>query len=71
MAATSVIASKIGIRAGRWKLIAANNLKQKPELYDLVADLAETKDLAEANPAKVRELEGMLDGARKAGRTRR
>ncbi|MDZ4801080.1 MAG: arylsulfatase [Bryobacteraceae bacterium] len=63
--------SKIGIRAGRWKLIAANNLKQKPELYDLVADLAETKDLAEANPAKVRELEGMLDGARKAGRTRR
>jgi arylsulfatase A-like enzyme len=64
-------ASRIAIRSGRWKLIAANGPKQKSELFDLTADLAEAKDLAASNPAKVTELQGMLEAARNSGRTRK
>lgn len=43
------------LRAGDWKIVAAG--KGSPwELYDLSADRSETKDLAKAQPEKVREL---------------
>jgi arylsulfatase A-like enzyme len=42
------------IRVGDWKLVAA---KDKPwELYDLAGDRTETRDLANQQPEKVREL---------------
>lgn len=46
------------VRAGNWKLIKIAD--QPVELYDLAADLGETKNLAQANPAKVEELTGKL-----------
>ena len=43
------------VRVGDWKLVADH---QSPwELYDLRADRAESKNLAAANPGKVKELE--------------
>ncbi len=46
------------IRVGDWKLVAAGSKQAYGpwELYDLRADRSETKDLAAANPGKVREL---------------
>ena len=42
------------IRCGDWKLVSA---KDEPwELFDLARDRAENKDLAVANPGKVKEL---------------
>ena len=41
------------IRMGRWKLL---NDKDAVELYDLEADLSESRDLANEEPAVVREL---------------
>lgn len=43
------------VRVGDWKLVAAG--KSPWELYDLSKDRSETKNLAAANPAKVKELE--------------
>ncbi|MGC9326525.1 MAG: sulfatase family protein [Candidatus Hinthialibacter sp.] len=43
----------------------------KPQLYNLKMDLAETKNLAEANPAKVKELSTLLNRIRKEGHSRR
>lgn len=43
------------VRLGDWKLVAAEG--DPWELYDLSTDRAETKNLASAEPAKVRELE--------------
>jgi choline-sulfatase len=45
------------IRDGRYKLIRA----PRPELYDVAADPAETRDLAAAEPATVARLQGALD----------
>jgi len=43
------------LRVGNWKIVASG--KQAPwELYDLTDDRSESKNLAEAQPAKVREL---------------
>jgi arylsulfatase len=45
------------VRRGRWKLVAEHG---RPwELYDLAADRAEAKDLARAEPGRVRELEAL------------
>ena len=45
------------LRVGNWKLVAA---KGDPwELYDLETDRAESDDLAQAQPGKVRELEAI------------
>jgi len=63
-------AQRLAVRKGNWKLITVNNPKQKTEFYDLGADLAETKDLADAKPEVVTELQAILQNARKAGRTR-
>ncbi len=43
------------LRSGNWKLVAAKGTPW--ELYDLSKDRGETKNLAAANPAKVKELE--------------
>jgi len=46
----------IGIRSGRYKFIRA----PRPELYDLVRDPAELRDLAHREPEVVRQLDRML-----------
>jgi arylsulfatase A-like enzyme len=53
------------VRAGRWKLIEffeASGLRH--ELYDLVDDLGEQRDLAREQPERVRELKAQLDNWR-------
>jgi arylsulfatase len=47
------------VRQGKWKLVA--QFKGAWELYDLQADRTETKDLAKANPAKVKALTAIYD----------
>ena len=59
-----------GIRIGKWKYLRAKQYtsgyaadkqrKEVPELYDLNADIGETKNLAEEHPEKVQELENIL-----------
>jgi arylsulfatase len=50
------------VRVGDWKLVADG--KSPWELYDLTKDRSETKNLAAANPEKVKELErAWLKGA--------
>ncbi|MGK0480327.1 MAG: arylsulfatase A-like enzyme [Planctomycetota bacterium] len=44
-----------GVRLDRWKL-------HQGELFDLVADIAETTDVAAANPSIVLVLQGLIDG---------
>ncbi|OAM91027.1 arylsulfatase [Termitidicoccus mucosus] len=47
------------VRLGKWKLVAQN---QKPwELYDIADDRTEQKNLAAANPQKVKELADLYD----------
>ena len=48
------------LRAGRFKLIDA----PRPELYDLDADVSESKDVAAANPEVVKKLLVFADAAR-------
>lgn len=47
------------IRQGKWKLVA--QFRKPWELYDLEADRTEMRNLAEKNPAKVKELSGLWD----------
>ena len=47
------------IRDGQWKLIRLQN--QSPQLYDLTSDIAESTDLASAQPAVVQRLTATLD----------
>jgi arylsulfatase A-like enzyme len=47
---------------GRWKLIRAFHQPEKPELYDVIADPFELKNLAEKRPDVVDGLSGELDG---------
>jgi len=50
-----------GVRTDAWKLIKYNvGGKQTTQLFDLRADPGEMKNLAEAQPARVRELTGLL-----------
>jgi arylsulfatase A-like enzyme len=68
---------RLSVRTATWKYIepgpglAKNNNTNielgnspAPQLYDLKADVGETKNLAEENPAKVAELKALLDKAR-------
>ncbi|BCM92631.1 arylsulfatase [Abditibacteriota bacterium] len=48
----------LALRSGHWKLRVSPN--SKPELFDLTTDVAEKADVAEANPAKVAELNARL-----------
>ncbi len=49
------------VRHGDWKLVVANGGSGKPELYNLAADLSETKNLASEQPDKLNELQGLYD----------
>ena len=47
------------VRQRDMKLVVANGGSGQPELYDLAADFAESKDLASAQPEKVKELQSL------------
>ena len=49
------------VRHGDLKLVVSKGGSGKPELYDLSKDIGESKDLAAAQPAKVRELQALWD----------
>ena len=52
------------VRTGDWKLIEWYGAK-RVELFNLAADIGETKDLSGSNPAKTRELHALLAAWRK------
>jgi arylsulfatase A-like enzyme len=49
------------IRHGDMKLVVSKGGSGQPELYNLAADIGESKDLASAQPAKVKELQALWD----------
>ena len=49
------------IRDGDMKLVVSKGGSGSPELYNLAADIGESKDLAAAQPAKVKELQAMWE----------
>lgn len=49
----------LAVREGKWKLVRPAN--QRDELYDLAADVAESKDVAAGNPAVVARLAAALE----------
>ena len=49
------------VRHGDLKLVVSRGGSGKPELYDLSKDVGESKDLAAAQSAKVRELQALWD----------
>lgn len=49
------------VRHGDLKLVVSRGGSDRPELYDLSSDIGETKDLASAQPAKVKELQAIYD----------
>ncbi len=51
------------VREGRWKLVR-NGLGSAPELYDLAADPAESRDLAAQHPDVLGRLAGLLASSR-------
>lgn len=52
---------QMAIRHGDLKLVKGNGGGPKPELYDLAADISESKNLAEVSPAKTAELQTLWD----------
>jgi hypothetical protein len=66
----------LAIRKGPWKRIAETGKKggkggaRAGELYNLAADLNESKDRAAAEPDKVKELTALLKQIRENGRSR-
>lgn len=52
----------VWVRAGDWKLIRWFDPATPRELFNLKADLGESKNLAESQPAKVKELDALIDG---------
>lgn len=78
-----VHAGSLSLRRGRWKLILPSsgpafnkntNIElgnaPEPQLYDLERDPGETRNLAAAEPALVRELTDLLERIRTQGRSR-
>lgn len=62
---------QLALRKGPWKFIPNDGKKKAgPELFNLADDLGETKNLAAANPDRVKELAGLLQQARNASSTR-
>jgi len=72
----------LALRVGNWKLLAhpsgrsgkgvnAQKRVSKTELFDLAADPGETKNVAAAQPAKVAELQAMLNKIKRDGRSRK
>jgi arylsulfatase A-like enzyme len=52
------------VRSGRWKLHVARRKERVEELYDLVADVGETTDVATDHPDVVARLSTLADAAR-------
>lgn len=52
-----------GLRKGRWKLVFQPDpaAKTRVQLYDLAADLAETRNVAADNPTVVAEMESLME----------
>jgi arylsulfatase A-like enzyme len=51
----------VWVRSGDWKLIRWFGVPPTYELYNLRDDLGESKDLAAAQPARVKELDALID----------
>src|SRR5262245_40186086 len=49
------------VRHGDWKLVVSRGGSGQPELFNLATDFAESKDLASAQPDKVKQLQGLYD----------
>jgi arylsulfatase A-like enzyme len=49
------------IRHGDWKLLVANGGGKEPELYNLVADIGESRNLAAEHPDKAQELRSLWE----------
>lgn len=52
------------VRMGRWKGIRVGGTKEPVALYDLSADIGETRNLAEAHPDIVRRIRSIMQEAR-------
>jgi arylsulfatase A-like enzyme len=72
-------AAPLAVRQGDWKYIspdsnakgkAGRGISSNPQLYNLSADIGETKNVATENPEKVKALEQLLQKVRSAGRSR-
>ena len=74
-------AAGLALRMGKWKLIPAGartgppkddtgGPRNEPRLFDLAADLGETRDVAAQHPGVVREMTAMLGKLQAAGRSR-
>lgn len=64
------VPGRYAITEGKWKLLLpAAKAKTKPELYDLQADPAETKNLATTHPEKVQQLQKKITEIVVNGRT--
>jgi arylsulfatase A-like enzyme len=76
--------SGLSLRQGRWKYIEASNRRRinpetntelgndtSPQLYDLSRDPGERTNVAETFPAKLKEMQQILEEMRTAGRSRR
>ena len=70
---------RLAIREGPWKLIpgagpgpnaVGKGAPRAPELYNLDDDLSETNNLAARDPARVKELAGLLRQIRESGHSR-
>jgi arylsulfatase A-like enzyme/acetyl esterase/lipase len=59
------IGGQFAIRRGKWKLVLA----KRTELYDLEADVKETKNLAQSHPELVTELRSTLQRYQREGRS--
>ncbi len=75
------VAGMFALRKGRWKLVAGNGSggRQRPkgkpfgmpyQLFDLIDDLGEERDVAADHPEVVAALTAELEAIRSAGRTR-
>src|SRR5262245_33746861 len=49
------------VRHGDYKLVVGQGGSGKPELYNLAADMSESKDLAGSQPDKTRQLQALYD----------
>lgn len=49
------------VRHGDHKLVVSKGGSGQPELYDLASDIGESKDLAQAQPEKVKHLQSLYD----------
>jgi hypothetical protein len=57
----------VAVRKGPWRLVPRN---QRPQVFNLVDDPGETKNVAADHPDVVSELRTVLREARERGRTR-